>query len=287
MNNNVGKLLSVIPDSIYLRLRYRTHTGKTLHLRNPKRFNEKLQWLKLYYRRPDFVKMVDKVAVKDWIAKEIGEEYIIPTLGVWENAADIDFDSLPDKFVIKCNHNSGAGMYICTDKTKMDTEKVRKNLQNGLKQDYYLCDREWPYKKVPRKIIAEEYIDAGDGKSLNDYKVFNFGGEPRIIQVDFDRFTDHKKNLYTTDWKLCDFAFNYPAHPEITIPRPDNLDEMLRISRRLAKGTPYMRTDFYSVNGKLYFGEITFFPASGYGKFLPDAYDEFFGDMISLPAKQK
>ena len=177
-------------------------------------------------------------------------------------------------------------MYICTDKSKMDVEKVKAELKNGLEQDYYLCDREWPYKNVPRRIVAEEYLDDGSGRGINDYKVFNFGGEPYIIQVDFDRFIEHKKNLYTTEWELCDFAFNYPSHPEIEIPKPETLEEMLRLSRILSKGTPYMRTDFYSVNGKLYFGEMTFFPASGYGKFTPDEIDYKLGEKITLPARK-
>ena len=287
MNNLMAKLVSLIPDKIYLKMRYKSHTGKKLNLKSPKRFNEKLQWLKLYNRCPEYTVMVDKVAVKDYVASLIGEEYVIKTLGVWDNPDDIDFSALPDKFVIKCNHNSGRGMYICRDKSKMDVEKVKRELKDGLGQDYYACDREWPYKNVPRKIIAEEFLDDGTGRDLNDYKVFNFNGEPRIIQVDFDRFSGHKKNLYTTDWQLCDFSFNYPAHPEIEIPRPETLSEMLRLSKILAKDMPYVRTDFYSVKGKLYFGEITFFPASGYGKFSPDEYDFKLGELITLPKKKK
>lgn len=285
MNNKIAAILSLIPDKLYLSLRYRMYTGKKINLKNPKRFNEKIQWLKLYNRKKEYVSMVDKVAVKEYVAKLIGEQYIIPTLGVWDKVEDINFDSLPNQFVIKCNHNSGLGMYICRDKSKMNIEKVKKELKEGLEQNYYLCDREWPYKNVPRKIIAEEYIDEGTGEGLKDYKVFNFNGDPTIIQVDFDRFVDHKKNLYTTDWKLCDFSFNYPSHPEIKIAKPENLEEMLHVSKILAQNTPYMRTDFYSVKGKLYFGEITFFPASGYGKFIPDIYDEKFGNMITLPTK--
>ena len=283
MNNNVSKILGIIPDSIYLRMRYYMHTRKHLNLRKPKRFNEKLQWLKLYYRNPEHTVMVDKYLVREHIKKTIGEQYLIPLLGVWNNVEDIDFDALPDKFVIKCNHNSGDGMYICKDKSQMDVEKVKADLKKGLEQDYYLCDREWPYKNVPRKIVAEQYLDDGSGRGINDYKVFNFNGEPYVIQVDFDRFIDHKKNIYTTDWKLCDFSFNYPAHPEIEIPRPETLDEMLELSKKLSAGHPYMRTDFYSVGGKLYFGELTFFPASGYGAFDPDSMDFELGDKIILP----
>lgn len=283
MNNNVSKILGIIPDSIYLRMRYYMHTRKHLNLRKPKRFNEKLQWLKLYYRNPEHTVMVDKYLVREHIKKTIGEQYLIPLLGVWDNVEDIDFDALPDKFVIKCNHNSGDGMYICKDKSQMDVEKVKADLKKGLEQDYYLCDREWPYKNVPRKIVAEQYLDDGSGRGINDYKVFNFNGEPYVIQVDFDRFIDHKKNIYTTDWKLCDFSFNYPAHPEIEIPRPETLEEMLELSKKLSAGHPYMRTDFYSVGGKLYFGELTFFPASGYGAFDPDSMDFELGDRIILP----
>ncbi len=286
MNNKIAKVLSIIPDSIYLRMRYFTHTKKLLNLRHPKRFNEKLQWLKLYNRNPEYTVLVDKFLAREYVKNTIGEQYLIPLIGAWDRVEDIDFDALPDRFVIKCNHNSGDGMYICTDKSKMDVEKVKADLKRGMEQDYYLCDREWPYKNVPRKIVAEEYLDDGSGRGINDYKVFNFSGEPYIIQVDFDRFTEHKKNLYTTDWELCDFSFNYPSHPEIEIPKPETLDEMLRLSKILSKGTPYMRTDFYSVNGKLYFGEMTFFPASGYGKFEPDEIDFLLGEKIKLPDKK-
>ena len=286
MNNKIAKVLGLIPDSLYLRMRYFMHTHKILNLHNPKRFNEKLQWLKLYNRKPEYTVMVDKFLAREYIKNTIGKQYLIPLIGAWDSVDEIDFDTLPNKFVIKCNHNSGDGMYICTDKSKMDVEKVKAGLKRGLEQDYYACDREWPYKNVPRKIVAEEYLDDGSGKGLNDYKVFNFDGEPFVIQVDFDRFTDHKKNLYTTDWKLCDFSFNYPSHPEIEIPKPETLEEMLRLSRILSKGTPYMRTDFYSVNGKLYFGELTFFPASGYGKFTPDEIDFMLGEKITLPNKK-
>lgn len=287
MNNKIAKVLGLIPDRLYLRMRYFMYTKKLLGLRKPKRFNEKLQWLKLYNRKSEYTVMVDKFLAREYIKNTIGEEYLIPLIGAWDSVEEIDFDALPDKFVIKCNHNSGEGMYICRDKSKMDVEKVKAGLKRGLEQDYYLCDREWPYKNVPRKIIAEQFLEDGSGKDINDYKVFNFDGEPYIIQVDFDRFSGHKKNLYTTDWKLCDFEFNYPAHPEIEIPKPETLDEMLSLSRKLSAGMPYLRTDFYSVNGKLYFGELTFFPASGYGKFTPDEMDFALGDKITLPKKTK
>lgn len=278
----IKNMLGLIPDSMYLKYRYRYYTKKKLNLKNPQTFNEKLQWLKLHNRKPEYTIMADKVEAKDYISKVLGEEFVIPTLGVWDRAEDVDFDLLPDKFVIKCNHNSGLGMYVCTDKTKMDAEKVRRGLKLGLRQDYYACDREWPYKNIKRKIIAEKFLDDRSGHGLIDYKVFNFGGEPKLIQVDFDRFTGHKKNLYNTNWELCDFEFNYPSHPEVDIPKPKQLDKIIEASKILSKGHPYLRTDFYVVDDNVYVGEITFFPASGYGKFTPEEYDRVFGDMIKL-----
>ncbi len=278
----IKNMLGLIPDKLYLKIRYYHYTKTKLNLKNPKTFNEKLQWLKLYNRNPEYTIMADKVKAKEYIAEKLGPEYVIPTLGVWDRAEDVDFDSLPDKFVIKCNHNSGTGMYVCTDKSKMDVKKVRKSLKRGLRENYYACDREWPYKNIDRKIIAEKFLDDGSGHGLIDYKVFNFNGVPQLIQVDFDRFTEHKKNLYNTDWKLCDFEFNYPSHPEVTIPKPKQLDKMLEISKILSKGHPYLRTDFYVVNDNIYIGELTFFPASGYGKFNPEEYNKKFGEMIDL-----
>ena len=278
----IKNMLGLVPDKLYLKIRYYHYTKQKLNLKKPETFNEKLQWLKLYNRNPEHTIMADKVKVKEYIADKLGTEYVIPTLGVWDSAEDVDFDSLPDKFVIKCNHNSGTGMYVCTDKSKMDTGKVRKALKRGLRENYYACDREWPYKNIDRKIIAEQFLDDGSGHGLIDYKVFNFNGEPQLIQVDFDRFTEHKKNLYSTEWELCNFEFNYPSHPEVTIPKPKQLDKMLEISKILSKGHPYLRTDFYVVNDNIYIGELTFFPASGYGKFNPEEYNKKFGDMINL-----
>jgi len=278
----IKNCMVIIPDSIYLKFRYKHYTGKKLNLSNPKTFNEKLQWLKLHNRKQEYTIMADKVKAKEYITNLLGTEYVIPTLGVWKKAEDVDFDVLPDKFVIKCNHNSGLGMYVCTDKSKMDVEKVRLGLKAGLRENYFACDREWPYKNIERRIIAEEFLDDGSGHGLIDYKVFSFNGEPRLIQVDFDRFTGHKKNLYTTQWDLCNFEFNYPSHPEFEIPKPKQLDKILDASRILSKGHPYLRTDFYVVGENVYVGEITFFPASGYGQFTPEEYDRIFGDMIEL-----
>ena len=229
--------------------------------------------------------MVDKYSVREYIAETIGEQYLIPLLGVWSDPGEIDFDALPSQFVLKCNHNSGGGMCFCTDKSQLDIPKVKRELSKAMLENYYMQSREWPYKNVCRRIIAEKYMVDESGTQLKDYKVFCFNGSPYCIQVDFDRFTEHKKNLYSLDWSLLDFSFNYPSHPEITIERPKNLDKMLKLAEKLSAGIPYVRIDFYSIHTKLYIGEITFFPASGYGKFSPEKYDRIFGDMIQLPDK--
>lgn len=270
------------PDNQFLRKMFKNRMKEELNLENPKTFNEKLQWLKLYDRRPEYTMMVDKYAVRKHIAETIGEEYLIPLLGVWERAEDIDFDKLPDQFVLKCNHNSG-GLCICTDKSQLDILKVRKGLNKALKQDYYLAGREWPYKNVPRRIIAEKYMVDESGTELKDYKVFCFNGEPKIIQVDFNRNTSHRKNLYDIEWNLLNLEFNYPSKRDIIIDRPMCLEDMLKYAKKLSSGIPYLRVDFYSIYDKLYFGELTFFPASGFGRFVPDKWDTMLGEWLQLP----
>lgn len=187
INASLGKY-DKLDDVAYLSRRFRASMHQKLDLSNPVTFNEKLQWLKLYDRRPEYTMMVDKYLVRDHIANKLGEEYLIPLLGVWDDPDDIDFDSLPDRFVLKCNHNSGLGMCICKDKSTLDMKKVKADLRKGLKQDYYLTGREWPYKNVPRKIIAEKYMEDNTLHELRDYKFFCFGGQVKCFKVDFDRF---------------------------------------------------------------------------------------------------
>lgn len=276
-------LLNWVSDEPYLRLMYRATTGRKLNLSNPHLFNEKLQWLKLHDRNPMYTIMADKVKAKDYVAEKIGREYIIPTLGVWDNADDVDFSSLPDRFVIKCNHNSGKGMYICRDKSKMDERKVREGLRRGLAEDYYKHGREWPYKDIPRCILAEQYMEDESGYELKDYKVFNFNGEPEVIEVDFDRFINHRRNLYSTEWKRLELEIQYRSDSSRDIAHPEHLNEMLDLCRRLSAGIPHVRTDFYVINGRLYFGELTFFHGNGMERFCPAEWDERLGRLIELP----
>lgn len=276
-------LLVPFSDEFYLPVMWRLRFGARLDLEHPVTFNEKLQWLKLYDRRPEYTVMVDKVKAKEYVAGVIGEQYIIPTLGIWDSPDEIDFDKLPDRFVLKCNHNSG-GECICRDKNELDISKVRRSLRKELKKDWYLHGREWVYKNVPRKILAEKYMVDESGTELKDYKVFCMNGEPEIIQVHWDRFTYHRQNLYDKNWNLLDFyQTEYPIDKEYKITRPEKLDEMLNLARKLAKGIPHVRVDFYCIGNRLYWGELTFFHDSGYGHWVPEEWDERLGRMIVLP----
>lgn len=276
--------MAFIPDGLYLKGVYQDVFGRKLNLQNPQTFNEKLQWLKLYDRNLLYPIMVDKYAAKKYISDLVGAEYLIPTLGVWDRAEDIDFDLLPDQFVLKTTHDSG-GVIICRGKEAFDQTSVKQALKQRLKTNYYLQGREWPYKKVRPRVIAEPYLEDESGEQLKDYKVLNFGGMPRIIQLDFDRFTEHKKKLYSPNWQEMPFEFNYPTDRERSFPRPERLDEMLALARKLSEGFPFLRTDFYIVNGKIYVGELTLYPASGFGKFNPESWDKTLGSWIPLPKR--
>ncbi len=280
----IGKHTGIIPARLYLKCYYKNVFGKRLDLKNPKTFNEKLQWLKLYNKNPKYTQLVDKYRVRDYVAERIGDEHLIPLLGVWDDPKDIDFDKLPNQFVLKCNHNSGIGMCICKDKSKLDVQKTKEELKKGLKQDFYLSGREWPYKGVPRKIICEKFMTDG-GSELADYKIHNFNGVPKAVLVCRDRFKESglTEDFFDSEWKHLDVART--DHPNSTeeISQPAVLDEMLELSEKLAESIPFVRTDFYDVGGKVYFGEMTFYPASGFEKFVPDNYDSLFGEWLKIP----
>ena len=257
--------------------------GKRLNLAHPQTFNEKLQWLKLNDRQSVYTRMADKFAARAFVAERIGERYLIPLLGVWDDPEDIDFDTLPNKFVLKCNHNSGLGMCICKDKASLDIKQTKAALARGLRENYYLRGREWPYRDISRKIVAENFIEDANG-DLNDYKLFCFNGKVAFFKIDFDRFTDHHANYYDIHGKLLPFGeVICPPVPERNLPIPDNLEKMISIAETLAQGCPFLRVDLYNVNGAVYFGEMTFFPASGMGKFTSPEWDRRMGSWIELP----
>ncbi len=273
-----------ISDRRLLEMKYRASMGGELDLDTPSTFNEKLQWLKLYDRKPEYTVMVDKYRVRDYIADTIGSEYLIPLVGVWDSADEIDFDALPNQFAMKCNHNSGLGMCICKDKSKLDVVQVKKELRKGLQEDYYLTGREWPYKDVPRKIIAEQFMKS-DAGGLTDYKLHCFNGEPKLILVCKDRFTETglTEDFFSENWEHLDIR--RPKHPNASqpIPQPEELPQMLELARKLSKDIPFLRVDFYIIEHKIYFSELTFFPASGFEKFVPEKWDQTLGSWLTLP----
>lgn len=276
-----------MPDEEYLKRKYRACMGRELNLEDPQTFNEKLQWLKLHDRKPEYTMMVDKYRVREYIAQTIGEEYLIPLLGVWEDPEDIDFDALPDQFVLKCNHNSGLGMCICKDKSRLDIKKVKRELKKGLRQDYYLTGREWPYKDVPRRIIAEKYMVDASGTELKDYKIMCFDGKAKCSFVCTGRHTKEslRITIFDTVWNVL--PFGRPSHPpKDGILKPVQYDTMLELAEILSKEIPFVRVDFYEVDGKIYFGELTFFPGSGFEEFTPEEWDYTLGEWIGLSQVQ-
>lgn len=272
-------------DADYLQRMYKAAVGKNLDLENPKTFNEKLQWLKLYDRKPAYTAMVDKYAVKAYVTEQIGEKYIIPTLGVWDRFEDIAFESLPDQFVLKCTHDSG-GLVICKDKSKLDRKAAKRKIQKSLKTNYYWHSREWPYKNVKPRIIAEKYMVDDSGTELRDYKVLCFGGEPKLIQYHQGRFGYHTQDFYDPQWKRVEMTQGLPL-AQVEAETPPFLEEMLLLSRKLAADIPHIRVDWYYAQNQLYFGELTFFDASGFDEFQPDERNEILGSWITLPEKSE
>lgn len=285
--SGIRNIFRLLPDKVYLNLVYFKHFKKFIDFKNPKTYNEKLQWLKIYDRNPIYTQMVDKYLVKKYIAERIGSEYLIPTLGVWEKAEDIDFESLPNEFVLKCNNDSG-GIIICKNKEELDKNSTVSFLKKRLKSNGYWYGREWPYKNVSPRIIAEKYMKDNSGE-LIDYKIHCFNGKPRFILVCSSRFSlgGLREDFYDIDWKLMDVHRpNYPQS-DYGIERPHNLNLMLELSEKLSAEIPFLRVDFYEVQEKIYFGELTFYPASGFGKFTPKAWNNKFGKWIELPCKSK
>lgn len=280
------KATRVIPDELYLRIAYRIVTGKTLHLNPPVTYNEKLQWLKLNNRKDEYTSMVDKYEVRKFIEKRIGTGYLIPILGVWNNPNEIDFDSLPDRFVLKCTHDCG-GIVICKDKSQLDQKAVKMQLSVCMKHNFYYQGREWPYKNVKPRIYAEQYMSDPNAEQLTDYKVFCFNGVPKMIQVDYDRYTEHKRQFFDTKWNKMDVSFHFLSDSKKKIAKPVVLDEMLELSQKLSVGIPHLRTDYYIVGNNLYVGEMTFFHGTGFGKWWPESFDAEMGSWLDISSIEK
>ena len=275
---------NILSDKSFVKLQFKTIFGYELNLDNPKTYSEKLQWLKLNDHNPLYTTLVDKEAVKDYVAEKIGEQYIIKTLGVWDNFEEIDFDKLPNQFVLKCTHDSG-GLVICRDKNLFDIVGAKKRIEKCLKRNYYKHGREWPYKNVKPRIIAEEYMEDTKTGELRDYKFFAFDGEVKAMFIASER---SNKNTETR-FDFFDRGFNHlpftNGHPNADVlpQKPEKYDEMVSLAEKLSVGIPQARIDFYEVDGKVYFGEITFFHWGGLMPFNPPEWDEKFGSYIKLP----
>ena len=284
MTSRFRTLLRLIPDRIYIQMQYFYHFHRFANFKNPQTFNEKLQWLKLHDHNPLYTTLVDKYAVKKWVADKIGEQYVIPTIAVWEKAEDIDFDKLPNQFVLKVNHDSG-GLVICKDKSKLDRQAAVAKLSRALKNNGYWSGREWPYKNVKPCIIAEKYME-DENHQLNDYKFMVFNGKVKCSFTCTERFSKDglKVTFYDANWDIMPFERHYPRS-KTPITKPLNYDEMVELAEKLSKDIPFVRVDFYSIKGKIYFGEMTFYPGSGLEEFTPQEWDKKLGDWLELSHK--
>lgn len=279
---------ALLPDRLWLKLKFRCYMKQRLNLDNPCTFNEKLQWLKLNDRNPAYTTLVDKYLVKDYIAKTIGQQYVIPLLGVWDSVEDISWDKLPNQFVLKCNHDSGS-IVICKDKKTFNRKDAEKVLAKGLKTDSYWYGREWPYKNIKRKIIAEAYMEDSTTNELRDYKFFMFNGECKALFIASERQKkgeDTKFDFFDSSFHHLDIRHGHP-NAKVLPNKPLRFDEMIELASKLSVGIPHVRVDFYEVDGRVYFGEMTFYHHTGMVPFDPPIWDRIFGEWIVLPQKKQ
>lgn len=274
----------ILPDRLYLMLKYYKRYGKCPDLKEPRTYTEKLQWLKLYDRRPIYTTLVDKYRVKQYVSEKLGQEHIIPLIGVWEKVEDIDFDALPDQFVMKCTHDSG-GLVICKNKAGFDVDGAKDKISQILKQNFYWVSREWPYKNVKPRVIVEKYMQDSQTGELRDYKFFTFNGEPKVMYITTGRGTGETYgDFFDMNFNHLDMEIDHRTAP-VTPQKPQKFEQMKQAARKLAEGIPQVRVDFYEIDGEFYFGEMTFFHCGGFERFHPDSVDITWGEWISLPQK--
>ena len=276
-----------MPDEEYLKRKFRAIMGYELDIDNPLTLNEKLQWIKLNDRNPKYTIMADKYEAREYVANQTNKVHFVPLLGVWDDVDEINFNEMPDKYVLKLNHNSGLGMCICRDKQSLNYNDVKKELSRGLNQDYYLGCREWPYKNIKRKIICEKYIESENNSGITDYKFFCFNGEPKFINVSTG-LEDHKKAamcFLDLEWNLLEIKrTDFQEYEEIPS-KPKCLKEMISVAKELSYNIPFIRVDLYEIDNEIYFSELTFFPAGGFIPFEDNKYDQELGKLLKLPKK--
>lgn len=279
-----------LPDKLYLKYRYREVTGENLNLNKPQTFNEKMQWLKLHDRNPDYHKMVDKYEVKSYVGNMIGSEFMIPNLGVWTKFDDIDFDKLPDQFVLKCTHDSGSAV-ICTDKSKFNKEAARQKINLALKQDYYrYTNRQWIYKNIKPRIIAEKYLISTTGSKM-EYQIFCNNGVPLffLVRNDLGNVNDESDKFaisYTIDWKRIEYRIGENKTMHIEVEKPVNYQLMIQIAQKLSANIPHLRVDFYEIDNKLYLGELTFCTNGGFFVNYNQTALDYLNNTLTLPVKK-
>lgn len=277
----------ILPDILYLHMKYYCRMGKRLHFKNPTTFNEKLQWLKQYGRRPIDTVFSDKYAAKELVSSIIGSQYVIPLLGVWDSFDQIDFNQLPSQFVLKCTHDSG-GIVVCRDKSAFDINKARNIINVGMSRNFYVYSREKAYKEIPRKIIAEVYMEDSETKELRDYKFFCFDGVPKLLFIASDRQTvgeETKFDFFDMNFEHLPFTNGHPNSKKLPS-KPKCFDEMKELASKLSKDIPHVRVDFYEVDGHVYFGEMTYSHWGGMTPFEPEEWDYTLGSWINLPVNK-
>ena len=279
---NSRGLFPFISDERFLMHKFKNLMGYKMDLKNPRTFNEKIQWLKLYDRNPSYTTMVDKYEAKKYVGNLIGEEYIIPTIGIWKSFREIDFDVLPTQFVLKCTHDSG-GILLCKDKSYFDIKSAEKRFDKLLHRNFYYSTKEWPYKNVKPRIVAEKYLTNESGEELNDYKFMCFNGQVRCCFVCSDRRSHDglKVTFFDKSWKRMSFERHYPSSNK-SIPKPLQFEKMIYLAEKLSRKIPFIRVDFYEVHGNIYFGELTFYPGGGFEEFKPFIWDRKLGDWLEL-----
>ena len=275
----------ILPDSIYVRLDFIRNLHRIPNLRTPVTFNEKLQWLKLYNHDPAYTGMADKLLMREYVRRHAEEAGTVPVLGVWDRFDDIDFNSLPDRFVLKCNHDSGCYV-ICRDKKSLDLEEARRTIEESLGMNYYYCYREWVYKGIVPRVFAEEYLEPNEGQFLWDYKFFCFNGEPRIMYMEKEASEQKTEAFFDMEGRFLDLEMDDPR-PDTPPELPDCFDKMKNIAKKLSKGIPFLRVDLFFAGGKIYVGELTFFHCSGLGPVRPEKWNRILGSWIVLPEKKK
>ncbi|MDO4548518.1 MAG: ATP-grasp fold amidoligase family protein [Clostridia bacterium] len=279
-------MLNWVPDKTFIKLQYYLKLGRRLNLEKPALYNEKLQWIKLYDRKPIYNKFVDKIAVRDYVARTVGKKYLVPMICTCDSEDDIPWDELPRKYVLKCSHGSSCNIIQDGKKSESVIMRERARLPEWMKRNWYWFSREWPYKDVKPRILIEQYLEGPSGDVPYDYKILCFDGKPVYIIVDVDRYSDHKRNFYDVNWVRQDMFNRHPGY-DGDIPRPERLDEMLDVAAKLSKGIRHIRIDLYDVEGKIYFGEMTFFHGYGMEVFRPREFERKLGDLISLNGGKK